>query len=63
MNVDRFHNELAMRLGYERILKDSITIDVSEDAMVTIKVSGYDDISFKASESMDAIDTQMSPKL
>lgn len=29
MNIERFHNEIAMRLGYERIVKDKrISISV-----------------------------------
>lgn len=63
MNIERFHNELAMRLGYERIVKDTVTIDDSEDPMVTLRVQGYEDISFKASEGLDMMDTQMSPEL
>ena len=31
MNIERFHNQLAMRLGYERIVKDNrISISVEE---------------------------------
>ena len=31
MNIERFHNELALRLGYERIVKDKrILISVEE---------------------------------
>lgn len=40
MNKERFHNALALSLGYERIVKDKrITIDVddSDDPLVTLK--------------------------
>ena len=38
MDIERFHNELAMRLGYERIVKDKrilITVEDSDDPWVT----------------------------
>ena len=56
MNIEKFHNELAMQLGYERIVKDKrilISVENSEDPWVTLKVQGYDDICFKASDSID----------
>ena len=34
MNIERFHNELTMRLGYERIVKDKrilISVEESDD--------------------------------
>ena len=52
MNRERFHNELAMRLGYERIVNNKrimITVEDSDDPIVTVKVQGNDDIRFKAS--------------
>ena len=52
MNIERFHNELAMRLGYERIVNDKriqISVEESDDPVVTLKVQGHDDIRFKAS--------------
>ena len=63
MNIERFHNELAMRLGYERILKDAITIEELEDPMVTLRRQGYDAISFNASDGLEMIDAQMLPEL
>ena len=60
MNIERFHNELAMRLGYERIVKDKriqISVENSDDPWVTLKVQGHDDIRFKASDS--AADLEM----
>ena len=52
MNIGRFHNELAMRLGYERIVKDKrilISVEESDDPWVILKVDGCDDVKFKAS--------------
>ena len=56
MDIERFHNELAMRLGYERIVKDkriSIAVEESDDPWVTLRVEGYDDFRFKASCSSE----------
>ncbi len=56
MNIERFHNELAMRLGYERIVKDKrilISVEESEDPLVTLMIEGCEDVSFKASEEHD----------
>ena len=42
-NKERFHNTLALSLGYERIVKDRrITIEVeeSDDPWVTLKFQG-----------------------
>lgn len=66
MNIERFHNELAMRLGYERIVKDKriqISVEESEDPMVSLRVQGYDEISFKASDDPNMMNAQMSPEL
>lgn len=52
MNIERFHNELAMRLGYERIVNDKrilISVEESDDPFVTLKVQGSEDIRFNAS--------------
>ena len=41
-----------MRLGYERIVKDKrimISVEESDNPLVTLKVQGYDGISFNAS--------------
>ncbi len=51
-NKERFHNELAMRLGSERIIMNKrilISVDESDDPWVTLKIQGHDDIKFKAS--------------
>ena len=40
MNKERFHNALALSLGYERIIKDkriTIQVDDSDDPWVTLK--------------------------
>lgn len=58
MNKEKFHNELAMRLGYERIVKDKrilISVEESDDPVVTLKVQGYEDIRFKASEDAESV--------
>ena len=58
MNIERFHNELAMRLGYERIVKDkriSISVEESDDPVVTLKVQGCEDVSYKASDDIENI--------
>ena len=52
MDIERFHNELAMRLGYERIVKDKrigIAVEESDDPWVILRVEGSDDFRFKAS--------------
>lgn len=58
MNKERFHNALALTLGYERIVKDKrITIDVddSDDPWVTLKFQGRPEvIRIKASGEADA---------
>ena len=58
MNKERFHNALALSLGYERIVKDKrITIDVddSDDPWVTLKFQGRPEvIRIKASGEADA---------
>ena len=58
MNIERFHNELAMRLGYERIVNDKrilISVEESDDPVVTLKVQGCEDIQFKASADAEII--------
>ena len=58
MNIERFHNELAMRLGYERIVNDKrilISVEESDDPVVTLKVQGGEDIRFKASDDSESL--------
>ena len=55
MDIERFHNELAMRLGYERIVKDKrilISVEESDDPWVTLKIDGNEDLRFNASEEL-----------
>lgn len=57
---DRFHNELAMRLGYQRIVNDKrvmISVEDSDDPLVTLKIDGGDDIRFKASEELENVES------
>ena len=58
MNKERFHNALALSLGYERIVKDkriTIQVDDSDDPWVTLKFQGRPEIiRFKASGEADA---------
>jgi len=66
MDIERFHNELAMRLGYERIVKDKrimISVEESEEPFVTLKVDGYDDIRLKASEKPKNQGADMNPEM
>ena len=58
MNIERFHNELAMRLGYERVVNDKrilISVEESEDPVVTLKIQGGEDIRFKASDDSESL--------
>ena len=58
---ERFHNQLALNLGYERIVKDKrITIEVDEaaDPWVTLKIQGYPDVvRFKASGDANEVES------
>lgn len=47
-----------MRLGYERFVNDKqimISIEESDDPVVTLKVQGCDDIRFKASDKTETV--------
>lgn len=62
MNIERFHNELAMRLGYERIVKDKkilILVEESDEPLVTLKIEGSEDVSFKASEKPEKVESSV----
>ena len=54
---ERFHNALALSLGYERIVKDkriTIEVDDSDDPRVTLKFQGCPEVvRFKASGEAD----------
>ncbi len=63
MNKERFHNQLALNLGYQRIVNDNrinIYIDdklCPDDVMVSICVDGFSGtICFKASEGLSQND-------
>ena len=55
---ERFHNALALSLGYERIVKDkriTIEVDESDEPWVTLKFHGRSEvIRIKASGDADA---------
>lgn len=58
MNKERFHNQLALHLGYQRIVNDKqilISVEESDDPIVTLKVQGHDDIRFKASDNYEYV--------
>jgi hypothetical protein len=59
---ERFHNALALSLGYERIVNDkriSIEVDDSDNPWVTLKFQGYSEVvRFKASDEADAAETE-----
>lgn len=56
MNKERFHNALALSLGYERIVKDkriTINVDESDDPWVILKYQGSPEVlRFKASDDV-----------
>lgn len=61
MNIEKFHNELAMRLGYERIVKDkriTISVDETDNPCVTLKVHEQDYLRFRASDNADDLKWQ-----
>ena len=54
IDIESFHNELAMRLGYERIVKNKkllISVEESEEPIVTLIMDGSKNIRFYASET------------
>ena len=62
-NKDRFHNQLALNLGYQRIINDkhiNISIDdkqFPDDVMVSISIDGlFRPICFMASEGLSQND-------
>lgn len=62
-NKDRFHNQLALNLGYQRIVNDKrINISINDklypdDVMVSISIDGFSKpICFKASEGLSQND-------
>lgn len=62
-NKDRFHNQLALNLGYQRIVNDkriSISIDdkqYPDDVLISIGIDGFPmSICYKASEGLSQSD-------
>ena len=64
---ERFHNALALSLGYERIVKDkriTIKVDDSDDPWVTLKFQESPEIvRFKASGEADSAITDGIPAM
>ena len=65
-NKDKFHNQLALNLGYQRIVNDKrikISIDdkqYPDDVMITISFDGFSKpICYKASEGLSRNDMDM----
>lgn len=67
MNKERFHNALALSLGYERIVNDkrfTISVDDSDDPWVTLKFDGCPEVvRFKASSGAKAVETEVVPEM
>ena len=66
-NKERFHNALALSLGYERIVKDkriSIEVDDSDDPWVTLKMQDYPEaIRIKVSDATTEMDLRENPAM
>ncbi len=65
MNKERFHNQLALNLGYQRIINDkriNISIDdkqYSDDAVVSISIDGFSKpICYKVSKGLSQNDME-----
>lgn len=65
LDKERFHNQLALNLGYKRIVNDkhiNISIDDKQypnDVMVSISVDGFSrPICYKASEGLSQNDME-----
>lgn len=61
MNIERFHNEMAMRLGYERIVKDkriSISVKESDDPCMILTLQSSKVITIKPSDKPNDVDVQ-----
>jgi len=63
MNKERFHNQLALNLGYQRIVNDkhiNISIDdkrYPDDVMISISIDGFSKpICYMASEGLSQND-------
>ena len=66
-NKDKFHNQLALSLGYERIVKDkriTIEVDDADDPWVTLKIQGHPDVvRFKASGDANEMELNNIPSM
>ena len=65
-NIEKFHNELAMRLGYDRIVNDKrihISVVDSDNPWVILMIQGHDDIKFKASGNVNLAILQTMPEI
>ena len=61
MYIERFHNELAMRLGYERIVKDkriSISVEESDEPCMILTLQCCGVITIKPSDKLNSADVQ-----
>ena len=61
MYIERFHNELAMRLGYERIVKDkriSISVEESDEPCMILTLQSCGVITIKPSDKLNSADVQ-----
>ena len=70
MNKDKFHNQLALNLGYQRIVNDkriNISIDdkrYPDDVVVSINVDSFSKpICYKASEGVSQNDIDCLDKI
>ena len=61
MNIERFHNEIAMRLGYERIVKDkrsTISFEESDETCVILTLQSGEVITIKPSDKLNSVNVQ-----
>jgi hypothetical protein len=60
MDRDRFHNQLALSIGYKLINEKRFTLIVEEsnDPIVTLRVQGREDIRFKASDNYEYVSAE-----
>lgn len=67
MNKERFHNALALSLGYERIVNDkriTIEVDETDDPWATLKIQGHPDVvRFKASGDANGVELNIIPAM
>ena len=66
-NKERFHNALALSLGYERIVKDkriTIEVDEADGPWVTLNIQGqHGVVRFKASGDAKEVELNRIPAL